>query len=196
MIQTGFPFVNTQKKEHLLDKSWEKILIVREDTVNYVYVTTRTLSLSTIITTSEKKLFPAAGRLYRDSESMWKNQCSKQVFSDGESRRKSTIIWAASGVGTVNVAPWVGIATYNSSFCDGDGVVQFTLKVKAVLPSYSNNICHITEEDLRNVLEKHFCVNTVGDTPWMPTLIEQVNLGFGYWGKPFKKEQDWSPIPS
>ena len=46
------------------------------------------------------------------------NQCGKTNavadFQRWRNRRKSTIIWAASGVGTVNVAPWVGIATYNS----------------------------------------------------------------------------------
>ena len=46
------------------------------------------------------------------------NQCGKKSavadFQRWRNRRKSTIIWAASGVGTVHVAPWVGIATYNS----------------------------------------------------------------------------------
>ena len=46
------------------------------------------------------------------------DQCGKNSaithFQRWRNRRKSTIIWAASGVGTVNVAPWVGIATYTS----------------------------------------------------------------------------------
>jgi hypothetical protein len=48
------------------------------------------------------------------------NQCGKSNavahFQRWRNRRKSTIIWAASGVGTVYVAPWVGVATYNSRY--------------------------------------------------------------------------------
>ena len=48
------------------------------------------------------------------------NQCGNSSaithFQRWRNRRKSTIIWASSIVGTVYVAPWVGIATYNSRY--------------------------------------------------------------------------------
>ena len=81
------------------------------NTVNYVYANQNTVTVNghnyTVRTAQQQVDFIDI-----------LNQCGKTSavphFQRWRNRRKSTIIWAASGVGTVNVAPWVGIATYNS----------------------------------------------------------------------------------
>ena len=81
------------------------------DTVNHVYANQNTVTVNgqhyTVRTAQQQVDFIEI-----------LNQCEKTSavahFQRWRNRRKSTIIWAASGVGTVNVAPWVGIATYNS----------------------------------------------------------------------------------
>ena len=81
------------------------------DTVNYVYANQNTVTVNgqhyTVRTAQQQVDFIEI-----------LNQCEKTSavahFQRWRNRRKSTIIWAASGVGTVNVAPWMAIATYNS----------------------------------------------------------------------------------
>ena len=81
------------------------------DTVNYVYANQNTVTVNghnyTVRTAQQQVDFIEI-----------LNQCGKTSaiahFQRWRNRRKSTIIWAASGVGTVHVAPWVGVATYNS----------------------------------------------------------------------------------
>lgn len=81
------------------------------DTVNYVYANQNTVTVNghnyTVRTAQQQVDFIEI-----------LNQCGKHSaiahFQRWRNRRKSTIIWTASGVGTFHVAPWVGIATYNS----------------------------------------------------------------------------------
>ena len=81
------------------------------DTVNYVYANQNTVTVNghnyTVRTAQQQVDFIEI-----------LNQCGKHSaiahFQRWRNRRKTTIIWTASGVGTFHVAPWVGIATYNS----------------------------------------------------------------------------------
>ena len=112
LIQTGFqlsiPSTAIAPFEEIVEKApkcpWG-------DTVNYVYANQNTVTVNgynyTVRTAQQQVDFIEI-----------LNQCGKisavAHFQRWRNRRKSTIIWAASGVGTVHVAPWVGIATYNS----------------------------------------------------------------------------------
>ena len=111
MIQTGFQLI----KPNTTSKPFEAFPTTFNcpwgDTVNNVYANQNNVTVNgysyTVRTAQQQVDFIEV-----------LNQCGKNSsiahFQRWRNRRRSTIIWAASGVGTVYVAPWVGIATYNS----------------------------------------------------------------------------------
>lgn len=112
LIQTGFQL----NKSNTARKPFAEVFPMTSncpwgDTVNTVYA-----NQNTVIVNGYSYTVRTAQQQVDFIEVL--NQCGKNSavahFQRWRNRRKSTIIWTASGVGTFHVAPWVGIATYNS----------------------------------------------------------------------------------